>query len=405
MSDDLVLKVKVDGADAAAAGVDKVGASVTRTAGTWDKLKAKLGSGEVLRNAAASAALLGTGAGGATLKIAALGGALAAIPGPVGLIASAVAVGATVLDTFAKSAENAEKEAADLAKTLADLGKQKLEAQGALAERIGGAVGKGGKDLRAFAMTPGAGQYKGAFDALMPGNGPGAAAAAAQLAASNASDEEKTRALDILAAARNAGGPGSETNTESIAKAIAVAMEATPAFGGTEQEQRQALLAKELALAASQERGGGMSGLGFGFEGRRVATDFQVGQGALDVLGGAGSGVEAAGRRVSAAESPLGKVINDLLAKGEAPAVAEGGRLWADAMEAGSRQGGEALRLATEKAADSTNLLRISIDRLDTTIREKAGGASGAPITSDADQTFNDATSYGRAFAQARNRE
>jgi hypothetical protein len=236
----------------------------------------------------------------------------------------------------------------------------------------------------------------------MPGNGPGAAAMAAQLAASGGSDEEKQRALDSMKLTREAGGAGSEMSPENLAKALASAQYHTQAFGGTEQEQRQALLAKELALAAAQERGG-MSGLGFGFEGRRVAAEYQGREGALDILGGAGSGAEAAGRRVSAAESPLGKVINDLLAKGEAPAVAEGGRLWSDAMAAGTEQGGEALRIATNLATNSTNLLRISIDRLDTTLREKSG-AAGAPVEQSADQTFGDATSYGRKFAEERNR-
>lgn len=400
---DLILDVEARGTERAAAGMDKVASSTAKAGATWDSLKRKLGSGEVLRNAAASAALLASGAGNTTDKIAALGGALASIPGPVGMVASAVAVGATVLGVFSKQAEEAEKKAAELAKTLADLGKQRVEAQGALAERISGSVLRGGKDLRSFAMTPGAGQYKRAFDRLMPGNAPGAMSAAAQLAASGAPEAEKLRALDILATVKAAGGAGSTIDTDAVAKALVAAQEATAGFGGSEQEQRQALLAKELALGDAEARSGGMSGLGFGFEGRRVATDFQNREGALDVLGGAGLGAEAAGRRVSSAESPLGKVITDLLDKAEAPSVAESGRSWGDAMQAGTAAGGEALRAATDKAANSTNMLRISIERLDATIRGASGG--GVPAVtelSDADAVFQATTTYGRTVSRER---
>lgn len=125
MADDaLELPVRIPGASQAAGDLDKVSQAGTRTAtamdraevstrktaSSFDMLRQKLGSGEVLRNAAASAVLLSSSASGSAEKVAALAGALATIPGPVGAISAVVAVGATIWGTYGRtSAEAAAK--------------------------------------------------------------------------------------------------------------------------------------------------------------------------------------------------------------------------------------------------------------------------------------------------------
>ena len=194
---DLTLDVETRGAEQAAAGMDKVASSTAKAGATWDRLKQKLGSGEVLRNAAASAALLASGAGNTTDKIAALGGALASIPGPVGLVASAVAVGATALGVFSKQAEVAEKRAAELAATLANLGKERGAARVSLGDKLGAAGVSLGAEARRFGLAGGRRSERDALQALNPADAGAGLRQATLLAQSSLTDEQRKKAIGV----------------------------------------------------------------------------------------------------------------------------------------------------------------------------------------------------------------
>jgi hypothetical protein len=160
MADDaLELPVRIPGAGQAAGDLDRVASagqrtaqsmdraevSVKKTASAMDSLKQKLGSGEVLRNAAASAVLLSQSASGSADKVAALAGALAMVPGPIGAVSAAVAVGATVWSTYGKSAEEAANKAKAAAAASAEAVRTAManqeQAKKALAAASGGATG------------------------------------------------------------------------------------------------------------------------------------------------------------------------------------------------------------------------------------------------------------------------
>jgi hypothetical protein len=370
---DLVLTVEAQGTAQAAAGIDRVGQSVQRTGTTWDALKRKMGSGEVLRNAAASAALLGSGSGNATQKVAALGGALAAIPGPVGLVASAVAVAATVFDVFSKNAEAAEKAAAELAATLAGLGKQKVEAQVALAGRISGAAVRVGGDLRRFNASGGTDEGLAAAQALMPGDAGGALRLGAQVASGGLTGEQQKLAESTLSDIRSAGF---ELSKEVVARVIEGIKYEAEAFAGATDAQR---------------RGGGrMEGesnrLGRFLD--AVGADSAT-RGQLSTMGNRAFLTQAGGTNES------------LLRMAEAPAVAQAAAETRDAFGAGSIVAMDALKVATDKATGATGELTAAIVDLTGKISAAGGGGNGAAVQPQADSAWIDAAfAYGRGKAR-----
>lgn len=352
---DLDLTVDVKGADQAAAGLDKVGASAAKTGNTWDQLRRKMGSGEVLRNAAASAALLSVGAGNTTQKIAALGGALASIPGPVGLIASGVAVAATVLDVFTKNAEQAEKAAAELAATLANLGKEKQAAQLALAGRITGAALRVGGDARRFALAGGRRSEQEALQALSPGD-PGAALRQATiLAESGLSDEKRRKAVGVAQEAGNLGYQVDDDFVRRLAKSLAYESEAQAGIPMAVRNPRTDMV--------------------------RGAESFTTGDAELiaEALGGKvlQSDVTRQARQGTSQEA---RTFADNLRRAEAPAVAEAlGSAASALVGAQSASAREALTRATETNAAKTAELNATLEDLTAKLRQAQGTAPPAP--------------------------
>lgn len=364
MSDDLVLNVKVNGADPAANALDRVGASVSRTASTWDRLKTKLGSGEVLRNAAASAALLATGAGNTTDKVAALGGALASIPGPVGLVASAVAIGATALGVFGKAAEQAERKAAELAATLANLGKQRGEAQQALAARVSGAAARlGGANAR-FTSAGGTAEGLAAAQRLTGGDAAGALNLGTQLAAGGLTEDQRGLAESTL---RDVKAAGFELSKEVVARVIeGIKYEAEAFAGGAGptdvREQQSNRLGRFLdAVGADSATRGALS---------------DAGNAAFMSQGG-----------------NVGMMLRELA---ESPLVAEAAAQTRDVYGGGGTVASEALRVATGKATAATGELTEAIVDLTKKITETQGQQAGTPAA-QAESAWIDAVfAYGR---------
>lgn len=344
---DLVLTVEAQGTAQAAAGLDRVGASVNRTASGWDALRKKMGSGEVLRNAAASAALLGTGAGNVTQKVAALGGALASIPGPVGLIASGVAVAATVLDVFAKNTEAAEKAAEELVATLANLGKQKVEAQQALAGRITGSALKLGTDARRFNASGGTAAGLETAQGLLPGDAQGALKLGAQIASGGLTGEQQKLAEGTLADIKSAGFELSKEVVARVIEGIKYEAEAFSGAGSTDaalREQKSNRLGRFLdAVGADSSTRSQLSGMGN-----------------------------------NAFLTQAGVNNETLLRMAEAPAVAEAAAATRDAFGAGGSVATAALKVATEKATSATSDLTAAIVDLTGKINAASGGGAGA---------------------------
>lgn len=337
---DLVLTVEAQGTAQAAAGIDRVGQSVSRTGNSWDMLKRKIGSGEVLRNAAASAALLGMGTGDATQKVAALGGALASIPGPIGLLASGVAVAATVLDVFGKSAAAAEKAAQELAATLANLGKQKVEAQSALAGRITSAAVRVGPDIRRFRAAGGTEAGLSTAQELMPGDATGALRLGTQLAASGLSAAGRKTAEGTLSDLKQAGY---ELSKEMVSRVVQSMKEEEVNFAGATKETR---------LPTRMDRF--LEATGADLLTQKTLTN----QGNAAFL------------------TQSGDINEALLRMAEAPAVAEAAAMTRDAFGAGGNGvAAEALKIATERNAGATGVLTAAI--VDLTKKIEAAQAAG----------------------------
>jgi len=391
---DLVLTVEAQGTAQAAAGIDRVGHSVTRTGQSWEMLKRKMGSGEVMRNAAATSVLLSVGSDRAAQKVAALASAFSAIPGAVGATASAIAVAATVYDLIEQRAEAAKAAIAALAAEIAHMGQMKINTQLQLADRIGGAADKLGPAGRAMAMTDGAIDHYDSF-ARMTGDPKTAAIMSTQMAEAKLSDIETKRTMDGL---KLAVAAGAELNTAALNTVMMAAKEQTIAFGGADVGAN--LSAKAASIDAADARG--MSGLGFGFARRNVAAQARSRDIAMEVSGES----ESASRRIDNAQRPLHKLISDAFDKAGAPAGAEAASAWGDVMAASSREGGEALRVATDKASGSTMILTKAIVDLTSAIKNKEGKNTviGTEPAS-ADKAFTEATSFGREFARMRNEQ
>lgn len=361
---DLILDVEARGAQQAASQLDRVGASVSRTGSAWDSLKRKMGSGEVLRNAAASAALLASGSGNATQKVAALGGALASIPGPIGAISAAVAVGATVLDVFGRSAAEAERKAAELAATLANLGKQKGDAQAALANRITAAALRIGPEAARFQAAGGTAEGLSAAQALNP-DAAGALTLGTQLASAGLTDEQRKLAESTL---RDVKAAGFELSKEVVARVIEGIKYEAEAFAGEGRRD------PGLREQQSNRLGRFLEAVGADTSTRSMLSD----------VGNRAFLTQAGQNNLSTRE------------RGEAPAVAAAAAAVADAFGAGGTVATEALRIATEKETGATRELTAAIVELTGKIEAAQGEAGGAPAA-QADSAWIDAAfAYGR---------
>lgn len=349
---DLTLDVEARGTEQAAAGMDKVASSTAKAGATWDRLKQKLGSGEVLRNAAASAALLASGAGNTTDKIAALGGALASIPGPVGLVASAVAVGATALGVFGKQAEAAERRAAELAATLANLGKERGAAQGALAARITGAALALGPAASRFGAAGGTAAGLSAAQGLVPGNAAGALAIGTQLAEGGLSDAQRQVAEATLADVKAAGY---ELSKEVVARVIEGIKYEAEAFAGTGS-------AGDVREKQANRLGRFLDAVGADSSNRSALSN----AGNAAFLSQAGQNNQAA------------------IARAVAPAIADAEAQVRDVYGAGGAVATDALRVTTDKNASATAELTAAIVELTGKINAAGGGTAPAAQTDSA---------------------
>lgn len=361
---DLILDVEARGTERAAAGMDKVANSTAKAGATWDALKRKLGSGEVLRNAAASAALLASGAGNTTDKIAALGGALASIPGPVGLVASAVAVGATALGVFSKQAEAAEKRAAELAATLANLGKERGAAQEALAGRITGAALKLGPAAARFGAAGGSAAGLSAAQGLAGGDAAGALALGTQLAEGGLSTAQRQVAESTLADVKAAGFALSK---EVVARVIEGIKYEAEAFAGTGD-------AGDVREKQSNRLGRFLDAVGADSANR--------------------SAMAAAGNAAFLTQG--GQNNQATIARAVAPAIAEAEAQVRDVYGAGGAVATDALRAVTDKNAGATAELTTAIQELtgkiDAARREQGGNPAAQAESAWIDAAF----SYGR---------
>lgn len=363
---DLTLDVETRGAEQAAAGMDKVASSTAKAGATWDRLKQKLGSGEVLRNAAASAALLASGAGNTTDKIAALGGALASIPGPVGLVASAVAVGATALGVFSKQAEVAEKRAAELAATLANLGKERGAAQGALAGRLSGAAARLGGGVSRFASAGGSAEGLSAAVGLAGGDASGGLAIGTQLAGGGLTDAQRQVAESTLADVKSAGFALSK---EVVARVIEGIKYEAEAFTGTGS-------AGDVRETQSNRLGRFLDAVGADSSNRGALAD--------------------AGRQ--SFESGAGVARTVLRGLAEAPLVASALSDVRDVTGAGGAGtvSGEALRATTDKNTSATAELTAAIVDLTGKIDAARAEQGGTPAAQADSAWIDSAFAYGR---------
>jgi len=365
---DINLSVATTGAPQAAAALDNVAKSVNNTSKSWDSLKQKLGSGEVLRNAAGTAALLATNAGSTTDKVAALGGALASIPGPIGAVAAGVAVAATVLGVYRKSAEEAAKATAELAKQLADLGKQKLAAQSALANAVGGAALRVGQDARAFNSSGASQRNLDAFQRLTPGDPNAALRAATQLARSGLSEGGQA---DVVKMAERAHNIGEAIGDAFIDTAVATVKENTANFAPVSGDVLAQTAAARLRTLVS---GGGVTG-GAGITPKET-TRTDTGD-LLDTLGG------GRGRRldeINRAESQAGRANESLLRAAEAPTLASSQAAVRDAFGAGAGNASAALAAQTQINTNATKVLSDAVTELSKQI-DKATAAAPTPRT------------------------
>lgn len=370
---DLELTVAARGTEQAAAGLDNVGRAGTRAASSMqqadrailgtstamDRLASKLRSGEVLRNAAASAVLLGSSASGAVDKIAALGGALAAIPGPIGIIAGAVALGASAWSAWGKSAEEAARKAKEAADAIAGATAARDKALAAVAARATGTALGLGDDARRYATTPGAsGLDRERLLALNPSDPGFALRGAAALAESGLDASGRERVLDALSQARRVGA---KITDDSVGRAVESVRQATA-------NSAPLSFAEEMTAASARGRyrgaGGFMGMLGVA---ERRETDTQA-----DVVSDiTGRDPRATRSALRAAESVFARITEASLTKAESPTVAQSQRDIADAMSGavGTTIAWEALTAAGRDTSNSLIGLTDAAKKADEALR------------------------------------
>jgi hypothetical protein len=247
---DIELSVGATGAAQAAGDIDRVTASanragpaldrtaksVDRTTSSYDAFSKKL-SGEVLRNAVGTFALLGVNATSAADKVSQVAGAFAQLPGPIGGVAAAVTVAATAWSYFEKSAEAArqktEAEVEGIRQALAKVG----QAQAAVVNRAGGVAGLA-PEARAFVTGGGDENARKALQNLMPGNAAGSLTGALEL---NKLPDAAARSgvLETLQGARDIG---TEITPDTIAKAVAARLAEIDTGAGGRLAGRSAIM-------------------------------------------------------------------------------------------------------------------------------------------------------------------
>lgn len=342
--------------------------SISKTNDAFGGLSSKLRSGEVLRNGAASFALLSTAGDGAIDKIAALGGAFAAIPGPVGIAASAIAVGATVLNVFIKNAEEAEKATQALKASLVDLGKQRIVAQDTLAARIGGAAAKIGPDLLANIARGGGGKTR--RQDLFGGDIVAGLQYGAKMASSGldaASQEKVDKAL------KDQANAGERITSEMQDRAIAVIKEAQQNSSGGDNTLEVA-----AARDAQARRGGGIFGAG-ATDIRGQMVNEQVGTRSdtfMQIQDPGSTNAEQVNRMFVNSTGAEGQRAAGALDTANAPAIAEAMRTVSDATNVYGMSS-DALKGATERNTESTNELTKAITDLDAKIKATTAQIKG----------------------------
>jgi hypothetical protein len=339
-------------------------AASTRGAGdAFAGLATKVRSGEVLRNGAASFALMATAGDGALEKIAALGGAFAMIPGPIGIASAAIAVGATVLNVFAKSAEEAEKQAQALRDSLVDLGKQKIAAQVAVAARLGAAAAKVGPDLLGNIARGGGGEARQVK--LFGGDVNASLQYGSKLAQSGLDEAGKAKVDAALNDQRNAG---ERITSEMQDRAIEVIKAAAENVNTNPDDVAQAMRAREEA----QQRGGGI----FGDRIMPVEQQGAVGSRANNFIDIQGGDAESGNRRFNNSNSGYAKGVQSALDQVNAPAIAEAVRTLSDATNI-TGANSEALSVATEQNTKSTIMLTKAITDLEIRISNTQSAIDG----------------------------
>lgn len=330
---DLTISVAATGAEQAAGSLDRVGSAANRagtgfdalsrqterSGSTWDRVSKKFGSGEVLRNAAASTVLLANGSASATDKVAALGGALASIPGPVGAIAAVVALGASAWSAWTKSAEEAAKQAAETAAAIEAATGVRDKAMAAVAARASSTALALGADVRLAGATGADPEERKRLQRLNP-NDPGfALRGAAALAESGLTGEGRGKVLEVLDASR---AIGEKITGDHVTRAISTV---------AQDQANRAPISEDDAARAARARasyaanGGGIFGSGF----RRGTGDL----GSLSDLVADTTQMDPDKTRARRAGAMgIGARITEVsLSRAEAPAVAESGRAIDDA--------------------------------------------------------------------------
>jgi hypothetical protein len=326
-------------------------------------MKRKMMSGEVIRNTAASFALLATSAGGTTDKIAALGGALASIPGPIGMMSAAVAAGATVWGIFGKKAKEASDEVESLGKKLVDLGKARVAGLDALADRISGAAAKVGMDLRANFAAGGGG--KGVGQSLYPGDANSPIKLAGALSSSGLNEQGKQDVLSSLSGARSIGKPLTDSLRDSIINEVQYRQEA---FAPVSED---VIMAAAKARDEAAARGGGIFGTSTPFRGVTGSEGDVGARGILREITPSDQ-QEALTKAFANMSSEPGQNFLRSINRSESPAVAESSRTITDATSSGAIAA-QALKAATDRNATSTIQLTTAIIELDATIKATKG--------------------------------
>ena len=379
-------------ADKAAGGMLKTSAQADKMSKSFESLKQKMGSGEVIRNTAASFALMAVQGNGAMEKVAGLSGALASIPGPIGMVAAGVAAAATIFNVYSKSAEQAAKETEALKKEIVALGQAKGAAQKTLADAIGGAAKAHGMGLRKAASMGASQEDIGTGLSLTGGDAAASLGIAGALGASKLDAEGKADVVSRLKALRDMG---IEVSAKTVTEAIRQKEDQLAASVPQSAAEAEAATAGRRAASL---RGGGIFGPGYGMPSRETGSTFT--QSVLDLAGRDSSNNGDLLDRFNASRSQGGRHNSRLLDAAEAPAIADTNRQFKDAFRATGTVEAEALRVSTIANTTSTDNLTKAITDLDATIAAKTAEANGAGGGEDAsvDALFK----YGRESAGAR---
>jgi hypothetical protein len=376
-------------AEKSAGSMVKTSAGVDRMGKSFESLKAKLGSGEVIRNGAASMALMATAGTGAAEKVAGLAGALASVPGPIGLVAAGVAAAVTIFNVYSKSAEEAAKRTAELKKEIAALGKERTSAQMALAGQIAGAAKTHGTGLRK-AMSQGASEAD--IQTGLSLTGGDAATSLGVAGALGASKLDQAGKDEVVARLKAFRDMGNEVTAKVVTDAIKQREYELQAATGSAEDASRAMDAR----SEYARRGGGALG-SFVMNPQDRGSNFT--NAVLDMGGRDSSNNAELLNRYNASQSQGGQHNARLLAAAEAPTIADAGRQFKDAFRGAGAIESEALKVATLAASQSTDKLTEAITELTTKITERTNEAGGTETNAS---SVDDLFKYGRESQWAR---